>query len=168
MDIGISDHAVDRVPRGTRARLALHHVGYAVAHLEPATKQYAERFGYEVMSPVIHDPHQTALVQFLRLAGDSTYLEFVSPDGPQSKLMRAVQKGGGLNHLCYSTADLEASLAELHASGMLIIGEPAPAVAFGGRRIAWLIGEDRLPIELVEAIGDEPFGPTPRLQPALD
>jgi methylmalonyl-CoA/ethylmalonyl-CoA epimerase len=33
---------------------------------------------------------------------------------------------------------------------MLILHKPVPAVAFEGRRIAWLMGMDGIPIELVE------------------
>ena len=32
----------------------------------------------------------------------------------------------------------------------MVIQEPTPAVAFGGRRIAWLMGDDRVLTELVE------------------
>jgi methylmalonyl-CoA/ethylmalonyl-CoA epimerase len=111
---------------------------------------YVQRFGYEVRTPVIHDPLQTALVQFLALPGDLVYLEFVSPDGPESRLMHAVRKGGGLNHLCYVTDHLETATDLLIQTGMMVISPPQPAVAFAGRRICWVLGEDPLPIELVE------------------
>lgn len=134
--------------------LRLHHIGYAVAEIPPASALYTARFGYEIVSPVIHDPLQTAHVQFLRLPGDSSYLEFVAPDGPDSKLSAAVQKGGGLNHLCFHSGPLEAMIEHLEANGLLLISDPKPAVAFAGRRICWLMGRDRLPIELVERRSD--------------
>jgi methylmalonyl-CoA/ethylmalonyl-CoA epimerase len=89
-------------------------------------------------------------VQFLRLPGDATYLEFVAPDGPRSKVAEVTKQGGGLNHLCYSSGPLEEAIAGLEESGMKLISDPKPAVAFGGRRICWLFGPDQLPIELVE------------------
>ena len=49
--------------------------------------------------------------------------------------------------------------AGLRTAGARVVSAgvaPTPAVAFGGRRIAWVIGEDRLPVELVEGIGDNP------------
>jgi methylmalonyl-CoA/ethylmalonyl-CoA epimerase len=137
-----------------RDGLSLHHVGVAVKEIEPAVKMYVQRFGYEIVSATIHDPTQTAYVRFLRLPGDATFLEFVAPDGPASKLANAVAKGGGLNHLCYATRDIEAAAAKLQAQGMIQLQAPIPAVAFPGRRIAWLMGMDRVPIELVE-ISDE-------------
>jgi methylmalonyl-CoA/ethylmalonyl-CoA epimerase len=136
--------------------LALHHVGFAVAAIELTTRSYVTRYGYAIRTPVIHDPLQTAFVQFLALPGDHVYLELVSPDGPESRLSSAVRRGGGLNHLCYVADDLEKVAEWLVQSEMMQISPPQSAVAFGGRRICWLVGEDMLPIELVErsASGD--------------
>jgi methylmalonyl-CoA/ethylmalonyl-CoA epimerase len=135
---------------GDTLGLHLHHVGYAVSSIDAIAETYVARYGYRRATGVIHDPLQTAFVQFLRLAGDGAYLEFVAPDGPQSKLTNAVRKGGGLNHLCYTCGPLEDAIARLEESGMRLISEPKPGVAFAGRRICWLLGEDPLPIELVE------------------
>jgi methylmalonyl-CoA/ethylmalonyl-CoA epimerase len=134
----------------SRSVLRLHHVGYAVKEIGPIAEAYVKRYGYDVATQVIHDPLQTALVQFLKLDGDSSYLEFVAPDGPGSKLSNAAKRGGGLNHLCYTCGPLEQVIAELEETGMRLISEPKPGLAFNGRRICWLLGEDPLPIELVE------------------
>jgi methylmalonyl-CoA/ethylmalonyl-CoA epimerase len=131
-------------------KLTVHHFGIAVPDIGPATNLYVQRFGYSVESPVIHDPLQTAYVQFLRLPGDHAYLEFVAPDSPQSKLAAFVKNGGGLNHICYGVVDIEAAVRELRATQMITLCEPVAAVAFPGRRIAWLLGRDRVPVELVE------------------
>jgi methylmalonyl-CoA/ethylmalonyl-CoA epimerase len=133
----------------TNPGLHLHHVGYAVKLIDSIAATYASRYGYDISTPVIHDPLQTAFVQFLKLPGDRAYLEFVAPDGPESKLTNAAKRGG-LNHLCYTAGPLEAAIAQLEATGMRLISEPKRGVAFGGRRICWLLGEDPLPIELVE------------------
>ncbi len=130
--------------------LRLHHVGHAVKSIESAAKEFCRRFGYHRASPLIHDPVQTAYVQFLRLAEERIYLELVAPDGPNSRLMNAVKRGGGLNHLCYSVDVLEAAIHHLEAEGMKLISEPEPGTAFDGRRICWLLGQESSPIELVE------------------
>jgi methylmalonyl-CoA/ethylmalonyl-CoA epimerase len=131
--------------------LNLHHIGIAVADIAQATETYVRTLGCEVKSQIIHDPVQTAYVQFLKLPGDSVYLEFVSPDGQGSKLAAAMKKGGGLNHLCYSVTDIEAACKHLRAQGLMQLQAPVPAVAFKGRQIAWLMGRDRVPVELVES-----------------
>lgn len=129
---------------------ALHHVGYAVKAIAAVSETYVSLFGYEVRTPVIHDPVQTAFVQFLSLPGERVYLEFVSPDGPASVLANAIRKGGGLNHLCYCADNIERAAEWLVQGGMLPLSPPLPAVAFAGRRVCWLMGENRVPIELVE------------------
>lgn len=130
--------------------LTLHHIGVVVKDIPRAAAGYIETYGYEVKSAVIHDPQQTAHVQFLQLPGDAVYLELVAPDREASKLTNALKKGGGLNHVCYSTADIEAACRDLRGRGLFVLQPPVPAVAFDGRRIAWLMGPDGVPVELVE------------------
>ena len=141
------------LPTHENSGLKLHHVGYVMKTINAVAPIYVRRYGYELCTPVIHDPLQTAFVQFLRLAGDQTYLEFVAPDGPDSKLANAARRGG-LNHLCFATGPLEKTIASLEEKGMRLISEPKPGKAFAERRICWLIGEDLLPIELVERAND--------------
>jgi methylmalonyl-CoA/ethylmalonyl-CoA epimerase len=134
------------MPAGFR----LHHTGLVVADIDTARETYVRRFGYEVKSSIIHDPIQAAHVQFLKLPGDAGYLEFVCPDGPHSKLNNALAKGGPLHHLCYATPDIQGACRKLRSEGLSLIQAPVQAAAFPGRRIAWLMGRDRLLVELVE------------------
>jgi methylmalonyl-CoA/ethylmalonyl-CoA epimerase len=128
----------------------LHHVGLVVADLEAAAAEYTGRFGYAVKSPVIEDPVQTARGQFLQLTGDSSYLELLGPVGSDSKLTTAFEKGRRLNHLCYAVSDIEAACASLRRQGMFLLQTPVESIAFRPRRLAWLMGRDGVPIELVE------------------
>ena len=130
--------------------LSLHHVGVVVKDIGRSCDDYVTRFGFERRSEVIHDPLQTAYVQFLRFPGDASCVELVAPDGPESKLTRALARGGGLNHLCYATDHIEAAFKTMVGRGMRPVQAPVPAVAFPGRRIAWLIGRDLALVELVE------------------
>lgn len=131
--------------------MRLHHIGHLVHDLSAAAAACQARFGYRIESAVIKDPVQTALVQFLRLPGGANWLELVTPNGSDSKLSSALAKGGGLHHLCYEVDDIEAACIALRRQKMALLGAPAPAVAFAGRRIAWLLGRDRLLTELVES-----------------
>jgi methylmalonyl-CoA/ethylmalonyl-CoA epimerase len=130
--------------------LQFHHVGMLVDLIEKHSALYVERFGYELKSEIIHDPKQTAYVQFLAFPGQNVYLELVAPDAPNSFLSNALQKGGGLNHVCYSTVDIDAACERLRSQKMLLLRPPTEAVAFDQRRIAWLKGRDNLLVELVE------------------
>ena len=134
----------------------MHHIGYLVADIGEATRSWSGRFGYEVETPIIEDPAQTALVRFLRQPGSPYWLELVAPNGPGGKLSAALKGGGGLHHLCYEVADIDEGFRTLRGRGMFPVSKPTPAVAFGGRRIAWLLDPTRALIELVEA-GEGPL-----------
>jgi methylmalonyl-CoA/ethylmalonyl-CoA epimerase len=128
----------------------LDHIGILVPDITKAVGGYVKKFGCVVESEIIHDPLQTANVQFLGNGAQGFRIELVSPDGPGSKLGNALKKGGGLNHLCYLSEDIERDCARFRDCGMLLLQVPVAAVAFPGRRIAWLMGRDGIPIELVE------------------
>lgn len=129
---------------------AIHHIGILVRDIAESVSAYEERFAYRIVGETIHDPVQTAYIQFLEGATPKVLIELISPDGPNSKLTVALKKGGGLNHLAYSTDEIEKDCQELRSSGMLLLQAPVEAQAFPGRRIAWLMGRDGIPIELVE------------------
>ena len=135
----------------------IHHVGVAVRDIPKTAEFYVRSFGYRIESAIIHDPAQSALVQFLRFPGDRTYLELVQPEGPGSKLSQAIKSGGGLHHICYAADDIERACKELCAGGLFLIAPPVPAVAFKGRRIAWLADSGRVITELVERGPEDEF-----------
>jgi methylmalonyl-CoA/ethylmalonyl-CoA epimerase len=130
--------------------LRLHHIGIAVRDIVRATEDHLRRLGCRPVGEKVHDPVQTAMIQFLSVPGDPVLIELVAPDGPKSTLAAAVKRSVGINHLCYSTDDIEAACEFLREDGMVVIQDPTPAVAFGGRRIAWLMGEEWYLTELVE------------------
>jgi methylmalonyl-CoA/ethylmalonyl-CoA epimerase len=140
---------------------ALHHIGYLTGDLEAEAARWQADFGYECDGPVHTDPAQTAKVCFLRLPGADHWLELVTPDGPASKLANALRQQTAFHHLCYEVPDVIAAVATLRERGWLPLGSPAPAVAFGGRPVAWVMNERRALIEIVEA------GPGPYQQKAL-
>ena len=130
--------------------LVFHHVGHAVREIPAIAERYCRSFGYVVESPIVHDRLQTASVQFLRLPGATSWLEFVAPDGPESKLASTVSKRGGLHHLCFTSGPLDETVKHLEDGGFVLFSQPRPAAAFDGRRICWLMSEDFSLIELVE------------------
>jgi methylmalonyl-CoA/ethylmalonyl-CoA epimerase len=137
------------------APFAIHHVGYLVKSINQTATDLIERFNYQVESAIIEDPLQTAFVQFLRLPGASFWIELVAPNGEHSKLSNALRKGGGINHLCYEVPSITDACVHLRGQGMLLIGEPAPARAFDGRQIAWLMDSQSMLVELVEQGADK-------------
>jgi catechol 2,3-dioxygenase-like lactoylglutathione lyase family enzyme len=128
----------------------LHHVGIVVRGIAEFRSFYVDVLQYRERTPVIHDPIQTAFVQFFSIQGADHYIELVAPDGESSKLQEACRKGKTLNHLCYSCGNIAAMISFMKESGCFVIQKPVPAVAFEGRLIAWLMTQDGLLVELVE------------------
>ena len=130
--------------------LRLHHIGIVVPGIEEFYAFYVDVLRYKQCTPVIHDPVQTAYVQFFEIPESDHFLELVAPDSETSKLQKASRKRQSLNHLCYSCENIVRSVALLKESGCLVIQNPIAAVAFEGRPIAWLMTTHGLLLEIVE------------------
>ena len=133
--------------------MKIHHIGVLVKDIPSEAVRLCACCGYEVVSPIVEDKVQTARVQFLRLPGDSPYLELVSPIGENSKLSGALQKGAPLHHICYQSRDICADLERFRANGFLTLCQPVPAPAFANRKIAWVMDAKKNLVELVEEGG---------------
>ena len=130
---------------------SFHHVGYVVRSIAEVGKDFAGSLGAEWDGVIIHDPLQEARVTFMRCGGPETpAIELVEPAGDNSPLHKVVAKGGGLHHVCYEVDSLDAQLTQSRAAGCLVAKNPLPAVAFGGRRIAWVYTRQKLLVEYLE------------------
>jgi methylmalonyl-CoA/ethylmalonyl-CoA epimerase len=129
-----------------------HHIGYAVADIE----QYLEEFCKPLFEPLsisepVSDPIQQVTVCFVELQNGTT-IELVEPIGKDSPVSRFVgTTRGGLYHLCFEVDDLDAEIARFRKKGCLPLSKPVAAVAFGGRRIVFMMTPQRDLIELLEA-----------------
>jgi methylmalonyl-CoA/ethylmalonyl-CoA epimerase len=139
------------VPTGLGFKLL--HVGVAVPSLEATTETLAALFGYKVVSGPFDDPIQKVKVNFLsRSSNDVAEIELICPlsgDSPVGSMLK--KGGGGAYHLCFETSDIQAALDHARSNGCVIVSPPVPAVAFQGRRIAWIYTRSRQLFELVEA-----------------
>ena len=131
----------------------LRHVGVAVPSLDPATDTLSTLFGYRVVSGPFDDPIQKVSVNFLTQSdNDVAEIELIAPLGQDSPITAMLAKsGGGAYHLCFETSDIEQALVHAKNNGCIVISGPVPAVAFNGRRIAWIYTKSRQLFELVEA-----------------
>ena len=129
--------------------MKLHHVGIVVKDLATYGKDYAHILGLAPDSQVYHDPIQKVNVQFWR-DERGMLLELIEPASQDSPVWRSSRKGGGLDHLCYETPDIEKQIEESIRQGGMIARELNPAVAFGGRRIVFVYFLELGLIEFVE------------------
>jgi methylmalonyl-CoA/ethylmalonyl-CoA epimerase len=130
---------------------AFHHIGFVVASITNSVQDFASMLRADWDEHIFHDPNQRVRVTFLksRKAGDPL-LELVEPADDKSPVHAFAAKGGGLHHVCYVVDNLEHALADARKLGALVTRPPMPAVAFGGRRIAWIYAKNRLLIEYLE------------------
>jgi methylmalonyl-CoA/ethylmalonyl-CoA epimerase len=131
----------------------LSHVGVAVPSLGPATEILSALFGYKVISGPFDDPIQKVSINFLTQSdSDVAEIELVAPlteDSPITSIL--AKNGGGAYHLCFETTDIDQALVHAKKNGCIIVSPAVPAVAFNGRRIAWIYTRSRQLFELVEA-----------------
>jgi len=129
------------------------HVGVAVPSLEPTTELLSDLLGYRVVSGPFDDPIQKVRVIFLAKSDrDVAEIELIAPLGEDSPIQSMMAKsGGGAYHLCFETGELDGALEHARKNGCIVVSSPVPAMAFQGRRIAWIYTRSQQLFELVEA-----------------
>jgi len=138
------------------AALRLHHVGFVVASIVDSMDGFVRSLAGTWDGKVFEDPLQKVKVAFLSTGPSDAQIELVEPAEGASPVSRFLEeRGGGLHHVCYEVEDLDYELAEMRARGALIAKRPKPAVAFGGRRIAWVVTSGKLLVELLERSASE-------------
>jgi methylmalonyl-CoA/ethylmalonyl-CoA epimerase len=143
----MADAPVPPLP-GSRA---LHHVGFVVADIATAMDGFLHSLGASWDHRVFEDPRQKVKVAFLATGPGDPLVELVQPIGEDSPVRSFLErKGGGLHHFCYQTADLEAELRLMRSRRAMLVRKPTPAVAFDGRRIAWMLTQENLLLEFLE------------------
>src|SRR5262245_51480473 len=131
--------------------LRLSHIGVAVTSIEQALPVYQEIFGYTVLSGPFHDPVQNVSVCFLGTGkSGEPAIELVAPAGEDSPVSKVLAEGIGAYHICYEVKDIRDTLVHVRSKGCIVISKPVPAVAFGGRQIAWFYTPTRQLVEVVE------------------
>lgn len=127
--------------------LSFHHVGVAVQDVAKAADHFGRVFGAVVDTPVYHDLQQGVYIQFVKL-GDLR-IELLAPGAGQSPVDGMLKRGISIYHVCFEAEDFDARLNEWTSAGAQLVSSPKPAVAFGGRRVAFVMVQG-LMIELVE------------------
>jgi len=127
----------------------IHHVGIVVSDIKDKSKYYTGVLGYKAQSEVVKEVNQKVLVQFLVL-GDSR-IELIEPIDKTSPVYNFLQKGGIINHICYETDDIEASIIHLRKKYRTILTYPVNwSTSLNNCKYAFLARPDGEVIELVQ------------------
>jgi methylmalonyl-CoA/ethylmalonyl-CoA epimerase len=131
---------------------SLHHLGFVVSSISTAADDFALSLSAQWDGEIIHDPIQRVRVAFFYPTEPANpvyeLVEPASDDSPVSTFLK--DKRGGLHHVCYEIDNLESVLEDACRAGWTIVSNPVSAVAFQGRRIAWICSKRRLLAELLE------------------
>lgn len=128
----------------------LHHFGFVVANIEASVPGMCRALLADWNSEIFTDPLQRVRVTFLKGSHQSPLLELVEPLGQDSPVFRFLDDGGGLHHLCYEVSSISEHLDRIRAAGGVIVSRAKPAVAFGGRPIAWALTREKLLLEFLQ------------------
>jgi methylmalonyl-CoA/ethylmalonyl-CoA epimerase len=125
-----------------------HHLGIACASLETDLNAFAA-LGYQTESEIFTDPTQGVRGVFLTGAGPR--LELLEPIPGSRTLTRLLERGVKCYHHAYEVSAFEDTLERLRRARAQVVGPPTPAVAFDGRRIAFLVLPNTWIVELIDA-----------------
>ncbi|WXG53137.1 MAG: methylmalonyl-CoA epimerase [Candidatus Sedimenticola sp. (ex Thyasira tokunagai)] len=100
----------------------LNHVAIAVPNLEAGTAIYRDTLGAKVSAPLALPEHGVTTV-FVELS--NTKIELLHPLGENSPIAKFLEKtpSGGVHHICYEVADIEAAAAQMAAAGARVLGD---------------------------------------------
>ncbi len=115
--------------------MKINHLGIATKGIDDALEFWADALGLEnVHTETVDD--QKVRVAMLPI-GESRIelLEPTSDDSPISKFLE--KRGSGIHHIAVEVDDIEASLAQLTARGMPLIGE-TPRIGAEGCLVAFV------------------------------
>lgn len=143
--------------QATIQHLKVHHLGVAVPDVAAAIPVYEALLGQRLLSGPFDDPIQRVRVCFLGTGQpNDVVIELIAPIAEDAPVHQYLRKGLAAYHVCYEALDIDATVAAMREKGCMVISGPVPAVAFDGRRIAWLMLPTRQVIELVEAAKANP------------
>ena len=118
----------------------LNHVAIAVPDLSAAAARY-RALGAEVSAPLAQPEHGVTVV-FVTLP--NTKIELLEPLGDHSPIAAFLQRSpsGGIHHLCYEVADIEAARNKLQAAGARVLGDGEPKIGAHGKPVLFLHPKD--------------------------
>ena len=129
--------------------MTFHHIGIVCFDIDETSRFYISH-GYKRTEPV-YDPIQNVIICFCTSETGMHCIELIAPKDASSPICKILQKNGvSPYHLCYETTELEQAISDLKKQKFLIVSKPAPAVAFGGKRVCFLFNKYVGLIELKE------------------
>jgi len=128
-------------------KMTFHHVGVASRDL-PADVEAFRLLGYEPEGDEFVDHGQGIAGRFL--VGTGPRIEVLEALPGSIILDPWLDKGVKFYHQAFEVDALDDALATLRDVGARVVSPPAPAVAFGGRPIAFILLRNMVMVELIQ------------------
>lgn len=129
--------------------MRIDHIGYAVKRMDRAISSF-EKLGF-CFEPIMDDKERNVKIAF----GDKDgyRIELVAPldkemESPVDLYLRNVS--GTPYHICYQSVCFDSEIENLKKQGFKVFIEPMPAVAFGGKRVVFMMSLGHGLMEIVE------------------
>lgn len=119
----------------------LNHVAIAVPDIRAASETYEKLLGATV-SAIEDQPAHGVQTVFIELP--NTKIELLGVLGPASPIQAFLEKSpaGGIHHVCYEVADIEAARDHLLAQGARVLGDGKPKIGAHGKPVLFLHPKD--------------------------
>jgi len=142
--------------------VVIDHLGIAVSSLEAGIAHWKSVFGYRQMTGIVVNTRQKVRVTFL-CKENSVTVKLIEPTDAASPVYAFAKRGGGLHHLCFKCAAVDAEIDRLGALGLRVLVKPEPGEAFASEKIAFLFDQQGINIELIDT--DNKAGILERVEP---
>jgi glyoxalase/bleomycin resistance protein/dioxygenase superfamily protein len=129
-------------------KMQFHHVGMACRKIAAELSEL-DVLGYTLEGSLIEDPIQQVRIQFV--SGGGPRIELIEPIAAQSPIEGILKRGGKFYHLAYEVDQFEEAIDHLKSKNFFPVASPAPATAFGMRRIIFMASASSTLIELIES-----------------
>ncbi len=129
--------------------MRFHHLGIATTSLARDVSAYA-LLGYRPEGQEFEDDRQGVRGLFL-VDASGPRLELLEPLPGSQTLSPLLERGVKCYHHAYEVQALEPAIRELRTARARSVRAPLPAVAFQGRRIAFLMLPNGWMVELIES-----------------
>lgn len=125
------------------------HIGIVVEDLENGQRQIGQILPIASFSEEITDPNINVKIVFATDTSSIRY-ELIAPLNEKSPLGAALKSRKNIiNHVAYKTPRFAEAVASYQKLGLLL-GAPCPAVAFGGKQVAFFMMPLGIIVELIE------------------
>ena len=129
--------------------MKIHHIGIVVDNIQNSLGEFSKFIKFDEITIPTLVGSQKVNVCFMKIG--ELRIEFIEPINDESPVKKALEKGGGFNHICFEVDNLSEKITEIvEKGGRLIV---SPVQGFEGRQIAFvLLNMKKTNLNLVELV----------------